>query len=270
MRLECGQIAVVTGAASGIGYGLCEGLARRGVAVVLADVDDTSLKDAEAGLGSFGVPTMSAAVDVTSYEQVERLATSVFERFGRVDLLCNNAGVTSKYAPAWEFDLAIWRWMIDVNLWGVIYGIRAFVPQMVRQGFGHVLNTASMAGICTIPLNGPYNAAKHAVVSITETLAGDFAEFAPNLGATVLCPGPTRTRLMSEGSRWRPSDVTPDKEVGEAPRFSREPAFTLDVPESVEATLSAIERNQLHIAPNVGSRDRVLSRIEPLLLEVDH
>jgi NAD(P)-dependent dehydrogenase (short-subunit alcohol dehydrogenase family) len=269
MNLEHGQVAVVTGAASGIGFGLCEAFGRRGLSVVLADVDRDTLREAEAKLVAVGVPTLSAVVDVSSFSEVQELARRTLHHFHRVDVLCNNAGVSSRHAPLWEYDLKDWQWIQSVNLWGVIHGIKTFVPRMIEQGSGHVLNTASMAGISTIPANGPYNAAKHAVVSITETLAADLATHAPGVGTTVLCPGPTRTRLMFEGSRWRPIELTPEVEAGQWVLYDTAPPLSLDAIESAEAALLGIENNKVHVAPNTGSKARALARIEPLLDDLD-
>ncbi|WP_255649302.1 SDR family NAD(P)-dependent oxidoreductase [Frankia sp. ArI3] len=170
MRIEQGQVAVVTGAASGIGYGLAEALAARGVAVVLSDVQTDAVERAAATLAATGATTLAVAADVGDADQVGALAAATIDRFGRVDLVCNNAGVVSRPAPMWEQSLASWRWLIDVALLGVVHGVHHFVPHLIRQGGGHVLNTASVGGLMPLPTLTPYNAVKHAVIGLTETL----------------------------------------------------------------------------------------------------
>lgn len=268
MKFHSGHVAVVTGAASGIGYGLCQAFGRRGVSVVMADVDREGLNRAESELSAMGALTLAVETDVSQFDQVAQLADSTLDRFGRVDVICNNAGIAGWWAPMWEYDLKEWEWVASVNLWGVVHGIKAFVPHLVHQGSGHVVNTASMAGVCLFPHNGPYNAIKHAVVSVTETLAADLEERAPGVGATVLLCGPTRTRLFYEGYRWRPEHLRPAIEVGARKRFDIEPPDTLDAIEAAEITIAAAEARRLYVAPNPGAHARPLSRIEHLLTDL--
>ena len=178
MKLEAGQVAVVTGAASGIGRALVDAFAARGLAVVLADVEQGALDAAVEELTATGASALGARVDVRRPEDLENLAAKVQAEFGRVDVLCNNAGVIVPRAPVWEQSYADWQWIVDVNLHGVANGLRAFVPAMVAAGRGHVVNTASMAGLTTIPGggNGAYSATKHAVVGLSETLRLDLAD----------------------------------------------------------------------------------------------
>jgi NADP-dependent 3-hydroxy acid dehydrogenase YdfG len=208
MKLEPGQVAVVTGAASGIGRALVDAFAARGLAVVLADVEQAALDRAMREVAEAGGTTIAERVDVRRADELDRLAGKVRAEFGRVDVLCNNAGVVTPRAPVWEQSAADWTWLVDVNLHGVANGIRAFVPGMIAAGRGHVVNTASMAGLCTIPGggNGAYSATKHAVVGLSETLRLELSLVAPQIGVTVLCPGPVPSRIH-EAARNRQTDV---------------------------------------------------------------
>lgn len=208
MRLEPGQVAVVTGAASGIGRGLVDAFAARGLVVVLADVEREALEDAVTEVASTGAAALGVPVDVRDPDQVDALAARVLRDFGRVDVLCNNAGVVTPRAPVWQQSFADWQWTVQVNLLGVANGVRAFVPHFVETGRGHVVNTASIAGLATIPGggNGAYSATKHAVVGLSETLRLELSLVAPEVGVTVLCPGPVPTRIH-DAARNRPGDA---------------------------------------------------------------
>jgi NAD(P)-dependent dehydrogenase (short-subunit alcohol dehydrogenase family) len=274
MKLREGQVAVVTGGGSGIGLAMAEEFARRGLHVVLGDIDDGDLAAAEALLTDLGAPVAAAHVDVTDPQQVDQLAELTLERFGRVDVVCNNAGTVGKNMPLWEFELVEWEWILSVDLWGVIHGIRSFVPHLVEQGHGHVVNTASMAALTTVPLNGPYNAAKHAVLSISETLSADLQQRAPGVGVTVLCPGPTLTRMMVEGGRSRPAHLMPKEDKGVAPQlnpgtFAASAAAMMSAEQVAEAVVVAIDRNQLYLAPHVTAWERVAPRFERIEHDVN-
>ena len=146
MKLEAGNVAVVTGAASGIGLALAERFARDGLDVVLADVEEGALARAADRVGALGVKTLTVPTDVSDNQAVEALAAVAVERFGAVHVVCNNAGVSSGADP-WFGPLSAWSWVLGVNLWGVIHGIRAFLPILLDQGEGHIVNTASIAGL---------------------------------------------------------------------------------------------------------------------------
>jgi short-subunit dehydrogenase len=269
MKVEAGQVAVVTGAANGIGYGLCEALAARGLSLAMADVVDDELERAAHSIARrFDVIVTSHPVDVTDRSQLDDLADQTVQAHGRVDLVCNNAGVVGRFAPVWEFDPRDWEWMVQVNFWGVVHGIRAFVPHLVRQGSGHVVNTASMAGLIVTPGNAIYAATKAAVISISETLAADLLAAGSGVGVTILCPGPTNTRIATEGSRWRPEHLTPEHVVGRLPHVGADVSGLMDVADTVVATLEAVEAGHLYVAPNAGSRARVDSRLTVLLSDV--
>jgi NAD(P)-dependent dehydrogenase (short-subunit alcohol dehydrogenase family) len=204
-----GKVAVVTGAASGIGLGLARRFAGEGMRVVLADVEGAPLDAATAELAeAFGADNvLGVLTDVRDDDAVDSLAAAAYERFGTVHVLCNNAGV-GVGGLTWTVPADRWRWAVDVNLLGVARGIRAFVPRMIEQGEGHVVNTASAAGILTGPAMAPYYATKHAVVALSESLYFDLQLTASAVGVSVLCPEWVRTNI-ADSERNRPADVAP-------------------------------------------------------------
>ncbi len=217
-----GKVAVVTGGASGIGLALARRFAREGMRVVVADVERAALDEATAALADasgagnvLGVPT-----DVRDDDAVDALAVATFERFGTAHVLCNNAGV-GVGGLTWTVPPDRWRWAVDVNLLGVARGIRAFVPRMIEQGEGHVVNTASAAGILTGPAMAPYFATKHAVVALSESLHFDLELTGASVGVSVLCPEWVRTNI-ADTERNRPSDVAP-VESGPVPGVDVDP-----------------------------------------------
>ncbi len=201
------RVAVVTGAASGIGRALAERFAAAGMKVVLADVEQGALAAAERALASSGARVLAVPTDVSKASDVEALAQRTLEAFGAVHVVCNNAGV-SVGGLAWEVTLADWEWILGVNLWGVIHGIRTFVPILLRQGEeGHVVNTASMAGLVSGPGLAPYNVTKHAVVTLSEALHHELAVASGGkVKVSVLCPGWVNTRIL-DADRNRPASL---------------------------------------------------------------
>ena len=208
MQLVKGNVAVVTGAASGIGLALAERFASSGMHVVLADVDDAGLVAAAKQIARSGVETLTVRTDVSNVDSVQALADATFERFGAAHVICNNAGVASS-ADEWFGPLSSWEWVMGVNLWGVVHGVRAFLPRLIAQGGGHFVNTASIAGL--YPGFGPsYDATKHAVVAITEDLYRAMTTAGLPIGVSVLCPGWVRTKIMDADRNW-------PAELGEKP-----------------------------------------------------
>ncbi len=208
MELGPGKVAVVTGAASGIGLGLANAFAAAGCSVVLADIDQQALDAAAAEVAAHGVETLTVVTDVSKAEQVEALATATTERFGAVHVVCNNAGVGGTGDP-WLGPIETWEWVLGVNLWGVIHGVRAFLPHLVMSGGGHIVNTASMAGLYP-GFAAPYDATKHAVVALTEGLYSTVQSAQLPIGVSCLCPGWVRTGIAESDRNW-PS------ELGDAP-----------------------------------------------------
>ncbi len=197
MSSEQGRVAVITGAASGIGRGLAEYAAGLGMRLVLSDVDGPRLQALCAELQAAGVQAIACLTDVGDPAQVERLRDVAVERFGGVDLLFNNAGVMQT-GNCWEISHEQWQRMLSVNLHGVINGIRSFVPLLLEQGRpAHVINTASLAGLVSSPLMAPYNVTKQAVVALSETLHYELSLQQAQVSVSVLCPGPVASEIMT-------------------------------------------------------------------------
>lgn len=207
-----GKVAVITGAASGIGLALAERLAQEGMTLVLADIEEPRLRGVADAFSARGVPVAALKVDVSDADQVEALAALAYDRFGAVHLLCNNAGIVpaGRFRPVWEFPLEDWKWAFDVNMMGVVHGLRSFVPRMLAGGeAGHVVNTASIAGLLSGAGTPVYGAAKHAVVRISEALYASLEERGAPIGVTILCPGLVQTRIY-DSERNRPEALVPD------------------------------------------------------------
>jgi NADP-dependent 3-hydroxy acid dehydrogenase YdfG len=201
MELQIGDVAIVSGAASGIGRALAEGLGRRGVHVVLTDRDADAVHAARDALAATGASASAEALDVTDADAVARVVADTEDRCGRVDLVAANAGVPGHPARLWETPLADWRWVVDVNLWGVVHLLHAAVPGMVARDRGHVLVTASIAAWSAGPAMAPYAATKHALLGLAESLHRDLAGSGSAVGVTVLCPGAVAT-AFNERSQW--------------------------------------------------------------------
>ncbi|WNO75365.1 MULTISPECIES: SDR family NAD(P)-dependent oxidoreductase [unclassified Streptomyces] len=209
MRLTEGQVAVVTGAASGIGRAMARRFAAEGLAVVLADVEESALREAAGELAGDGAKVLARVVDVSDREAVFALADAAYEAFGAVHVLCNNAGVGSgAEGRMWEHEPNDWKWAFAVNVWGVFHGIQAFVPRMIASGEpGHVVNTSSGdGGIAPLPTASVYAVTKAAVVTMTESLYAHLKAENARVGASVLFPGPHMLRTgLWESHRNRPA-----------------------------------------------------------------
>ena len=197
-----GKVAVVTGAASGIGRALAAAFAAERMRLVLADVEAQPLEATAEELRSGGAEVVTILADVARPEEVDRIGSTAIAEFGALHVACNNAGVSGG-GLSWEIDLETWRWILDVDLWGVIHGVRTFTPLIIASGGGHIVNTASMAGLTSNPGMGPYNVAKHGVVTLSETMFVELQMTHPEVGVSVLCPGWVRTRIH-ESERNRP------------------------------------------------------------------
>ena len=272
-----GRVAVITGAASGIGFSLAERFAREGMKLVLADIEQTRLDEAVAGLKARGAAVVGLKVDVSDGAQVEALARLADDSFGATHLLCNNAGVVpaGRFRPVWEFPLEDWKWAFDVNMMGVVHGLRSFVPRMLAGGEeGHIVNTASIAGLVSGAATPVYSAAKHAAVRISEALYASLADMQAKIGVTVLCPGVVQTRIY-ESERNRPGDLVPTGGVAVEKSDLHEAMVKLSPgglkPEGVaEMVYDAVVNNRFYClttdAFDEGIRERneaVLSRRNP-------
>jgi len=200
MELAAGKVAVVTGAASGIGLALADRFARDGMHVVLADVNEDGLASAAELVRSHGVDVLVVPTDVSIEASVQALAAATMDRFNSVHVVCNNAGVATQADP-WFGPLSAWEWVLGVNLWGVIHGVRAFLPYLAAEGEGHIVNTASIAGLMP-GIGAHYDASKHAVVAMTEDLYTTLQQVGIPVGVSVLCPGWVRTGIMDSDRNW--------------------------------------------------------------------
>lgn len=201
MEELAGKTAVITGGASGIGRAFAERFGAEGMRLVLADIDADSLETAVEELLAAGVDTTGVVTDVTDATQVQALADAALEACGAVHLVCNNAGV-APLRPMLEMDLDTWRWLFEVNVMGVIHGVAVFAPLLVDQGVGHIVNTASVAGLIAAPGLGGYSATKHAVVGLSESLWHELV--GTGVGVSVVCPSIVRTQIF-DSERARPT-----------------------------------------------------------------
>ncbi|HXQ60782.1 MAG TPA: SDR family NAD(P)-dependent oxidoreductase [Acidimicrobiales bacterium] len=261
-----GKVAVVTGGASGIGRAVAEAAAAAGMKVVLADIEEGPLKEADAALGATGAEVLSVVTDVSVGSSVEELRDRALERFGAVHLVHNNAGVAVG-GPLWAVSEADWTWVLGVNLWGVIHGIRVFVPVLLEQDEGHVVNTASLAGLTSPSMLGPYNVTKHSVVTMSETLYRDLDAVGSRVGVSVLCPGFVRTGI-AESDRNRP-DWAPASSLPEGAEFQdvvRQLVATgLEPADVAGKVLDAVRDNRFYILTHDDTPAMVETRMRDIL-----
>lgn len=271
MDLGNGKVAVVTGAASGIGLALADAFAAAGCALVLADVESAALDAAEQRIAATGVETLAVLTDVSKREQVEALATQTIERFGHVNVLCNNAGVAGG-GDAWFGGVESWEWVIGVNLWGVVHGVRTFLPHLIASGSAHIVNTASIAGLYP-GFSPPYDATKHAVVALTEGLYNAMTTSGLPVGVSCLCPGWIRTKIADSTRNW-PSDLAPPpapdvaaeivmKHVRRAIDEGMQPAAVAD------HVISAVRENRYWVFPNPEFLEPVIERFHRIAEQLD-
>jgi len=265
-----GKVAVVTGAASGIGRGLAERFAQEGMRVVLADVEAPALDAAVLELRRAEHQVIGVRTDVADPASVERLAQQALQAFGKVHIVCNNAGVAGGRGLIWESSLQDWRWLINVNLWGVVHGVRTFLPIMLGQDEpGHVVNTASAAGL--LPGSGIYGVTKHAVVSLSETLYAHLQLIQAKVHASVLCPGFVRTNIP-DAARNRPAELQNKNEpplnpIEEAIRARIAQAFAAARPpaEVADIVLDAIREERFWITTTEDFDEAIRGRVDGIL-----
>jgi NAD(P)-dependent dehydrogenase (short-subunit alcohol dehydrogenase family) len=266
------RVAVVTGSGSGIGEALARQFARVGMKLMLADVDIWAAERVRAMLTQDGHEAFAIQTDVADASSVERLAEQSYERYGSVNILCNNAGVvpSGRHRPVWEQPLEDWRWSLDVNLMGVIHGMRSFVPRMLAQNTpGHIVNTASVAGLVSGSGSTAYSAAKHAVVRASEALYAGLRERGAPIGVTILCPGLVATRIY-ESERNRPERLAPvGGAAAETPELQAIATSlyrnALSPDEVAEQTLDAIREERLYQLTTTSFDDAIRDRAASIL-----
>ena len=267
------KVAVITGAGSGIGRALAHHAAREGMKLVIADVERTSLAAVERELRAAGAPVVAVRTDVSKAGQIKRLAERTIKAYGAVHVLFNNAGV-GVGTTAWEGSGNDWEWVLGVNLWGTVHGVRSFVPIMLEQGGEcHIVNTASFLGLVTMPWLGIYSAAKSAVVAYTEALYYELLHHQPNIKVSLLCPGFTNTRLV-DGNRNRPARlqnrdaVRPPDPTEEAFKALWEQAVLQGAPpEAVaEQTFGAIRDGRFYVLTHTDLDDLIEKRHQDIRL----
>lgn len=265
------RVAVVTGGASGIGRAMAERFAAAGMKVVLADIEASVLQQAEQEMRAAGATVLGVQTDVAKAESVEALAQKTLEAFGGVHIVCNNAGVGGGFGPMWTQPLQNWEWAFGVNLWGVIHGIRTFTPIMLKQDTeGHIVNTASMAGLISSPFMSVYDATKFAVVTISESLHLELAMQSAKVKVSVLCPGFVNTNIATS-ERNRPAALHV-----EMPQFSEvEISFATGLFASIasgtppaevaEKVFAAVQNEQFYILPHPELLPVVRMRMDAIL-----
>jgi NAD(P)-dependent dehydrogenase (short-subunit alcohol dehydrogenase family) len=254
------KVAVVTGAGSGIGEGIARAAAAAGMRVVVADIDFDS---AQAVAKSIGEKAFAYPVDVSKLESVEALRDATLEHFGTVHLVCNNAGVWIG-ALMLEADIKDWQFLINVNLYGVIHGIKAFLPLLVDQGEGHIVNTASMGGLISGPPEGLYTTTKFAIVALSESLVMEVAD--KGVGVSVLCPGLVDTQLTTKSFEVRPEALDPGIKHNQPAPDTASGISPLAVGERV---IDAVEGGDFYIITHDDYRDIIVMRHQGILDALD-
>jgi NAD(P)-dependent dehydrogenase (short-subunit alcohol dehydrogenase family) len=265
-----GKVAVITGAASGIGRGIAERCVREGMKVVLADIDEANLTQAETELKTAGARALGVRTDVSKRSEVEELARQALDAFGQVHLLFNNAGVGAGGAP-WEATWNDWEWVIGVNLWGVIHGVKVFTPLMLAQKTEcHIINTASVAGLAVGGASAPYAATKHAVLALSESLYLTLQQRNALVKVSVLCPGPVRTNIPN-AERHRPAELrnepvplTPEMQAGLA-AFKAVIEASMPPLQVADVVFDAIVKEQFYILPHPEWTEVIQLRTDKLL-----
>jgi NAD(P)-dependent dehydrogenase (short-subunit alcohol dehydrogenase family) len=265
------RVAWITGAASGIGLALAHRLASERMKLVLVDVEEGPLREAESALKATGATVLALRADVGNGEQMAAAAKQALDTFGVVHLLVNNAGVGGGGGPMWQLSEADWRWALDVNLWGVLHAIRLLLPPLLASGEdGHVLNTASIAGLTSTPFMGPYTATKHAVVALSECLAKELELTKAKVGVSVLCPGFVKTKIASS-HRNRPAADGPQTRTSEMKEFQSLLNQLVDsgisVDKVVDAVLDAIRAPRFYVLTHPEMKPAIEHLMKQILAE---
>ena len=262
-----GRTAVITGAASGIGRAMARAFGQAGMRVALADVESGALEEARKGLEAEGIEARGFVCDVSQADAVQQLAEDVREAFGGVHVVCNNAGVFVG-GTTWGTPLNDYEWILNVNVWGVIHGIRTFVPILLEQDEpGHIVNTASMAGLTTGPMTAAYFMSKHAAVALSESLFHELAARQAKVGVSVVCPELVNTRIFQAG-RNRPPHLKRD-ETEDLPEETKQveevvsgvASTGVDPTVLAARTLEAVRENRFWVLPPDGDPWREAARL---------
>lgn len=244
------RVAVITGGASGIGLGMSRAFAQRGMKLVVADLDDSALERVVADFKAQGVEAVGARCDVSKLDQVEALAATAMDAFGAVHVMCNNAGVGIP-TSARNMKLDDWEWILNVDLWGPIYGVKVFLPLIEAQGEGHINATSSMAGLISSPMMGAYNVAKHGVVALMAAVERELRTKKSPITASVLCPGPINTNISRNSVAFRPNKAKPKADGAKAGKMAANIQATLEQgmhPDDVgELVANAIEETKFWV-----------------------
>lgn len=263
MYCERGRVAVITGAASGIGRGLAEHAAQLGMRLVLSDLDEVNLQTLCASLNARGVEVLACVTDVSDPQQVDQLRDAALTRFGEVDLLFNNAGVMQT-GFSWELTDAQWQRMLKINLQGVINGIRSFVPLLLGQGRpAHVVNTASIAGLLSSPMMAPYSVTKQAVVALSETLHYELELLQAQVSVSVLCPGAVATQIMTSNQDTAAASSALLTTLDATIRQGMQPS------ELAEHVFAAINQKRFWVFPDPSFKDAFERRVRSILEETN-
>ncbi len=265
MEQLAGKVAVVTGGGAGIGLALARAFAAEGMRIVLADVDDDALADSESELRAAGTEVLTVHTDVSDPDAVDALHAATIERFGTVHVLCNNAGVEAG-AATWELTRTAWQWVVGVNLFGVVNGQQSFLPTMLAQDEGSIVNTASLAGLLALPFSAPYTATKHAVVGMSETLYHELALTGSNVHVSVLCPGWVKTRIF-ESTRNYPGGIAPPETEVEVAKLVEEWAANavaegVDPAEVARQVVDAVKADRFWILTHPENSPAVMGRFK--------
>ncbi|MDY6835171.1 MAG: SDR family NAD(P)-dependent oxidoreductase [Chloroflexota bacterium] len=268
-----GKVAVITGAASGIGRAMVDRFAREGMQIVLADIEEKALLKTEEELKAAGRTVLSVQTDVTKPEEVDALAKKTIDIFGVVHLVCNNAGVVVAGTDIWDNTLADWKWTTNVNMWGMIHGVRTFVPIMIEQDIDcHIVNTASLAGLVAAPGLGIYTVTKYAIVGLSEVLYHELARRGAKVRVSVLCPSLVNTNLMN-ADRNRPPELLNDpSEVKLSPEFEAMGQMADQLMQSfpppqqvADCVCEAVMEDKFYILPHPEWTPFVQTRMEDII-----
>jgi NAD(P)-dependent dehydrogenase (short-subunit alcohol dehydrogenase family) len=263
-----GKIAAVTGAASGLGRSMALAFASEGMDLALADVDEVNLADVQDEVMAKGVRAITLKVDVSNAQQLEQFRDQTLTRLGGVHVVCNNAGV-SPLGAVWENTPADWQWILGVNLWGVIHGVRAFAPHLIQQDEGHFVNTASVAGLISPPGSGAYNVTKHGVVALSESLHHDLRERNSRVGVSVLCPAYVPTGIV-DSERSRPKDLplapkSPETIAREAMLRKAVTSGKISADQVAQAVVAGIRDERFYILTHQRIKGAIRARMEDIL-----